>query len=105
VKLVIIERATGDNAGMKCVDLVSGLTQRDARTEANFESLIKEHHLVVDAKILMALAKGIEDRRGCLEMRDGLVVSTRNMAQHERLEGAIVDQPNAIPFRVSGRVG
>jgi hypothetical protein len=67
-KLVIIERTTGDNAGMKGVDLVSGLTQRDPRTEANLEGLIEEHNLVVNAKILVALAKCIEDRRGCLEM-------------------------------------
>jgi hypothetical protein len=49
----------------------------------NFESLIKEHHLVVDTKILMALAKGIKDGRGSIEMRDHLVVCMRDIIQHE----------------------
>jgi hypothetical protein len=46
--------------GIKSIDLVSSLTYRNAQVEANFESLIKEHHLVVNAKILIALAKGLK---------------------------------------------
>ena len=59
-KFVIIKWATGDNVGIKSIDLVSSLTYRNAQVEANFESLIEEHHLVVNAKILIALAKGLK---------------------------------------------
>ncbi len=38
-------------------------------------------------------------------MRDSLVVHMRDMLQHERLEGAIIDQPNPIAFRICGHIG
>jgi hypothetical protein len=59
----------------------------------------------MNAKILMALAKGVKDGRRAQKVGDGLVVGARDMAQHERLEGSIVDQPYTIAFGISGRVG
>ena len=73
-EFVIIKGTTGNNASIESINFISGLAHRNTRAESDFECLSKEHDLVVNAEIFMVLAKGIEDGRGSLKVRDSLVV-------------------------------
>jgi hypothetical protein len=75
VKAIIINRANGDNAGMKGIKLVSHLAYRGARVEFHIECLGNEDDLGVNPKIFMASAKSFEYKSGIREVCNNLVIS------------------------------
>src|SRR6266851_1184701 len=57
-EFVVINWADSDNAPVKHIHFISGLTQWNAWAETKLQGLLHKHDLSMNTKVLMTLAKG-----------------------------------------------
>ena len=103
-EVIAIERANGENSGVEGVNFFYDVTHRSARAEAGVECLGDECHLGVGAKVFMTLAEGAKDRCRSIEVGDDLVVSARDVLEHECFERSIVSLPSTVAPGIDGDV-
>jgi len=103
--VVQVKRGHVYKASVHGDNFISTVTKGEVWVVAEVEGLFQEDQLGLEFKFFMILAKLIEDKVQCGEVRDGVIVCLRNTFKDEASEGAIVCLPDFVSFCMCDSIG